>query len=206
MKKNENTFVRGGQTLGANGSKEGSYMTNETIQKVQAWLADDAAALVISPENRYWLTGYFSTDGTVLVTKQKAYFFIDFRYIEKAREVVPFCEIILAERGGVDAAEVHGEKIAFFDLFIGRHTVGQRGIFTRHHDEFKGSTLTAELADIKFHIEHDLTLGATGFDALADIGKGLIGERLRPANSIEFARRFDGAVFSHETVEVIGFL
>lgn len=105
MKKNENTCVRSGKTPAANRLKEGCFMTNETIQKVQAWLAEDAAALVISPENRYWLTGYFSTDGTVLVTKQKAYFFIDFRYIEKAREVVPFCEIILAERGGVDAAD-----------------------------------------------------------------------------------------------------
>lgn len=46
------------------------------------------AALVLSPHNRRYLTGFKSSEGAVLITRGQSYFLTDFRYIEAARRVV----------------------------------------------------------------------------------------------------------------------
>lgn len=48
--------------------------------------------------NRRYFTGMKSSDGTLVVFKDKAYLIIDFRYIEKARKTVSDCEVILQGR------------------------------------------------------------------------------------------------------------
>ncbi len=55
------------------------------------------AAIITSDENRRYFTDMKSSAGTLLVTAKKAYFIIDFRYIEKAKKVVVDCDIILQE-------------------------------------------------------------------------------------------------------------
>jgi len=44
---------------------------------------------ISKPENIYYLTGFTGSRGMILSTKNKKYFFTDFRYIEYARNVVP---------------------------------------------------------------------------------------------------------------------
>ncbi len=51
-------------------------------------------ALITDDVNRRYLTGMKSSAGTVLVFPDAAYLIIDFRYIEKTREVVKHCEVI----------------------------------------------------------------------------------------------------------------
>lgn len=46
------------------------------------------AALITSAPNRFYLTGFKSSAGYVLVTREEAYFLIDFRYAEAARAQV----------------------------------------------------------------------------------------------------------------------
>ena len=46
------------------------------------------AALITDDVNRRYFTGMKSSAGTVLVTREKAYLIIDFRYIEKAQKTV----------------------------------------------------------------------------------------------------------------------
>ncbi len=75
-------------------------MTDVKIKKIQEFLEDKEAALITSDENRFYLTGFPSSAGTLLITKKKAYFLIDFRYIEVARKKVPFCDVILFAAGG----------------------------------------------------------------------------------------------------------
>lgn len=58
------------------------------------------AAIVTSRQNRRYLTGFSSSAGTLLLTREKAYFIIDFRYIEAARAGVRGCEVLLQERLG----------------------------------------------------------------------------------------------------------
>ena len=56
------------------------------------------AALITEDVNRRYFTGMKSSAGTVLVTREKAYLIIDFRYIEKARKTVHDAEVIMQEK------------------------------------------------------------------------------------------------------------
>ena len=62
------------------------------------------AALILSPENRRYLTGFASSAGTVICTREASYFLIDFRYYEKAKREVSGCEVLLLQdyRGQIE--------------------------------------------------------------------------------------------------------
>ena len=58
-------------------------------------------ALITSDINRRYFTGMKSSAGTVLLFKDKAYLIIDFRYIEKAKNLLagdPFIEVVLQDK------------------------------------------------------------------------------------------------------------
>ncbi len=74
-------------------------MISERVIKLQKLLQDGEAFLTSSGSNRFYLTGFNSSAGTVLITKSKAIFFIDFRYFEKAKETVKSCDVILYDKG-----------------------------------------------------------------------------------------------------------
>ena len=61
-------------------------------------LKQDEAALVTSDINRMYLSGFKSSAGTVLLTKNRAILLIDFRYFEKAKDEVKGLEVILCEK------------------------------------------------------------------------------------------------------------
>lgn len=68
------------------------------IRKLQNNLpAGTDAALIFSVYNRRYFTGFESSDGILLVTKDAACFLTDFRYIEAARAQVKDCEILMLE-------------------------------------------------------------------------------------------------------------
>ena len=67
------------------------------IEQVRAALAVNEAALIESGANRFYLTGFPSSAGHVLITPQDAYFIIDFRYVEKARATVKTAKVLLQE-------------------------------------------------------------------------------------------------------------
>ncbi len=74
-------------------------MIKNRILKLQEVLKDDEAFLVTSGSNRFYLTGFNSSAGSVLITKTKAVFFIDFRYFEKAKQMVNSCDVVLYDKG-----------------------------------------------------------------------------------------------------------
>lgn len=65
-------------------------MANDTapLQALRAALDPHTALLVESEPNRFYLTGFASSDGLLIVTPEKATFLIDSRYSEKAAEVI----------------------------------------------------------------------------------------------------------------------
>ena len=66
------------------------------LEKLMYSLAPIADCAVITDDiNRRYFTGMKSSAGTLLVFPEQAYFIIDFRYIEKAREVVRDCKVML---------------------------------------------------------------------------------------------------------------
>ena len=95
-------------------------MIKERIVKIQSELESNEALLVTSHSNRFYLTGFESSAGKVLVTKEIAYFLIDFRYFEKAKSVVDSCEVMLSERVSGEINELlkkHAVKTVFLETF-----------------------------------------------------------------------------------------
>lgn len=97
------------------------------IDKLRSTLADGEAVLITDGANRFYLTGFRSSAGQVLLTKKGAYFIIDFRYVEKARATVTDAEVILQdnaekqvkallERDGVRRLYVEAERLSVFDF------------------------------------------------------------------------------------------
>lgn len=54
--------------------------------------------LISDNANRLYFTGFHSSAGNVLITRNNAYFLIDFRYYEKAAKTVKGCNVILCTR------------------------------------------------------------------------------------------------------------
>lgn len=65
------------------------------LQKLLKEKGNDYAALIISPENRKYFTGFDSSDGFLLVSPDRAVFITDGRYIEAAEKQISACEVKL---------------------------------------------------------------------------------------------------------------
>lgn len=66
------------------------------IEKLMKAIPDSAdCAVIVSDINRRYFTGMKSSAGVLLCFRDMAYLIIDFRYIEKAKECVKDCEVIL---------------------------------------------------------------------------------------------------------------
>lgn len=74
-------------------------MIKNRILNLQKELESNQAFWITSSSNRFYLTGFNSSAGSVLVTKNEATFFIDFRYFEKAKSVVNSCQVVLYDKG-----------------------------------------------------------------------------------------------------------
>ena len=74
-------------------------MIKKRISNLQSVLKEDQAFLITGGSNRFYLTGFNSSAGSVLVSQKQAIFFIDFRYFEKAKQIVNSCEVILYDKG-----------------------------------------------------------------------------------------------------------
>ena len=68
------------------------------IEQLRKKLPDDSCALITSDVNRRYFTGMRSSAGTLIIFPENAYLIIDSRYIEKARDTVSDCDVILQEK------------------------------------------------------------------------------------------------------------
>ena len=65
------------------------------LQQVLKDKGNGYCALIISPENRKYFTGFDSSDGFLLVSADRAVFITDGRYIEAAEKQISACEVML---------------------------------------------------------------------------------------------------------------
>ena len=87
------------------------------IEKLQSLLRQSTqldGALLVSPENRRYFTGFPSSDGYLLVSADRAVFVTDSRYFEAACQKAAGCEIVLqsTDRGQL--------KALFFEMGVRR--------------------------------------------------------------------------------------
>ncbi len=112
------------------------------IQTIQDHLAADAALLITSEPNRFYLTGFHSSAGTVVITKTESYFLIDFRYIEKAKEVVKNCRVLLSSDAQKETYELltkNGVKTLYVEAdFV------SAGALARYRTVFEGIEVSSE--------------------------------------------------------------
>lgn len=116
-------------------------MIQDRIEFLQARLENGEAALIASPSNRLYYTGFASSDGFVAVTKGGAYFLIDSRYVEKARTIVKSCEVILLQSLYAQLKDIftaEGVKTVFLET--GYVSLDRFSVFKERLSDFTFST------------------------------------------------------------------
>ena len=68
------------------------------IEKIQKKLQKNEAVIIFDNANRFYFTGFNSSAGVVIITSEKSYFLVDFRYFEKAKQTVHSAEVLLLEK------------------------------------------------------------------------------------------------------------
>ena len=78
-----------------------------SIPEMQSTLQAGEAFLIISPVNRFYFTDFEASDGFLLISKEKAVFLTDGRYIEAAQKKAKNCdEVVLLEKADEDLPEL----------------------------------------------------------------------------------------------------
>ena len=112
------------------------------IKKLQALLSlpdcKTDGCLIISPENRRYFTSFASTDGYLLVTKNRAVFITDSRYIEAAEKTVTGCEVALQKDIALQIGDFFkAEKVRTIGIEASRLTVSQLSAFSEKLADFE---------------------------------------------------------------------
>ncbi len=81
-------------------------MIKSRVLKIQNLLNEKEAALISSAANCFYLTGFNSSDGYVVITKNYAVYLTDFRYIEKAKETITSMDVKMLEKSEVEIYEI----------------------------------------------------------------------------------------------------
>lgn len=85
------------------------FMMIKDLQNLIAATNRFDGALIVSPENRFYFTGFPSSDGYLLVSADRAVFITDGRYIEAAQNAVTSCEVVLQASVGTQLADIFAE-------------------------------------------------------------------------------------------------
>ncbi len=172
------------------------------------------AFISIDEKTVLYLTGFAMSDGALFVTKDDAVLFVDFRYIEAAKEEASNCRVVMPEGGFYAAisdiiAERGIKTIGFEESKI---TVSTLDVYKNRFggSEFvKMSSVISKMAEIKSDYEMDLIEKAEhiGDLAFADVLKMLNPDmtEIEVALELEYRMRKHGAQgFSFDTIAVSG--
>ena len=74
-------------------------MTRARLEQLREWMPREIDAAVLETEvNRYYFSDFASSDGTLIVTRDKSVLVVDGRYIEAAEKTACGCEVRLGNR------------------------------------------------------------------------------------------------------------
>ena len=101
-------------------------MNSRIVKLIDKFYDDIDGVLITSDINREYFTGFKSSSGILLITRERAVLFLDFRYYEKAKETVKSVEVELLSRMPLQLRnlrdELHLKKIA---IDSGKMTVAE---------------------------------------------------------------------------------
>lgn len=117
-------------------------MFERRILDIAQALEKGQAAFITSDANRFYLTGFNSSAGCVVVTKDSAYFLIDFRYFEKAKISVKSCKTVLLENLSRNLSEIF-KKHNIEYLYVETQSVSYND-FNRYSKMFEGVEISRE--------------------------------------------------------------
>ena len=81
-------------------------MTGKRIENLQKYLENNTAVILFESANRFYFSGFNSSAGALVVTRNNAFLLMDFRYYEKAKNTVNGLNVLLCERLYVQMAEI----------------------------------------------------------------------------------------------------
>ncbi len=87
------------------------------MDKLKLQLNDGEAILVVSPENRRYLTDFPSSDGYLLITKTDAVLFVDSRYIEAAQNTARGCDEIVLLTSSSEQIPAYAAKLGVKNVY-----------------------------------------------------------------------------------------
>ena len=185
------------------------------IKNLQQQLNENDAILVVSPENRRYLTSFPSSDGYLLITKNNALLFADSRYIEAAQNAAKGCDEIallktLSEqlpeyikKLGVKTVFTEAERLSVAEFEKFRKTLGCECIADKT-DEMINALRRIKSEDEKNKIFAAQSIAEDAFDHILGFIREGVTER-EIALTLDFFMLKNGAeCVSFETIAVSG--
>ena len=125
------------------------------INAIRTALCDKEAALITNEKNIGYFCGFFHSEGYFLVTEDKNFLFVDFRYIEAARQKAHGCEVICFHRlsedllrvlteNEVKSVKIEAESVTVAKLRFYREKLQSKGISVND-----GNSLDREIAECR---------------------------------------------------------
>lgn len=161
-----------------------------------------------------YLTGFAMSDGALFVTRDDAVLFVDFRYIEAAREEAKGCRVVMPQKSFYDEISgiiaERGIKTVGFEE--NKTTVSLFDTYKRRIEDadfVKMASVITKMAEIKSEYELDLiahaeSIGDAAFADVLPLIKPDMTE-IDVALELEYHMRKHGAAgFSFETIAVSG--
>ena len=190
-------------------------MIEERLKKISGFLQQGEALLINDNNNRFYFSGFNSSAGVVLITKDEQYLLVDFRYFERAKNNVSALNVRLLEKYYANINELllfHNIKTLFIETdkltFLQVQRLKENIACEVSTDSCKSEKIT-ELRSIKDKFEIDSIKKAQGItDAAYSYILNRINENVTEreiALDLEFFMRKNGSEgVAFDTIVVSG--
>ena len=119
-----------------------SDIFDKRINRLREILSDREAALITNEKNIGYFCGFFHSEGYYLLTREKAYLLVDFRYIEAANQKAHGCEVICFHKLSEDLLKILAENEIKSVKIEAEYMTVARLRFFRNKLEAKGITVS----------------------------------------------------------------
>ena len=125
-----------------------SAYSEKRLNSLRSFISDKREALLLTDEvNIGYFCGFFHSEGALLVTRSRAVLFVDFRYIEAAKQKAD-CEVVCFKRLYEEIGELcKNEDVELLHLEASHITVQRFGQLKKILDEFNVSLCTDGRSD-----------------------------------------------------------